>query len=139
MEELIFMSGLPLNQLWQRTESLRENCHWITVGRDELELVGDSRRFVLPDDVADFVHPILSRNLNFQMAIHALLLFKVPLLPTRDYALEVGIVGSFSVFHYKMIALRFIFYTLLDVIPETISMGSRNFGSITSFRVSCSR
>ncbi|XP_076620504.1 nuclear exosome regulator NRDE2 [Colletes latitarsis] len=88
MEEVILISRLPLNQLWQRTESLRENCHWISVTRDELELAGDSRRFVLPDDVADFVHPILSRNLNFRMAIHALLLLKVPLLPTRDYILE---------------------------------------------------
>lgn len=85
------MSRLPLNQLWQRIESLRENCHWISVSRDELELTGDSRRFVLPDDVADFVHPILSENLNFQMAIHALLTLKVPLLPTRDYTLQVYI------------------------------------------------
>lgn len=89
MEEVILMSRLPLNQLWQRTESLRENCHWISVSRDELELVGDSRRFILPDDVADFVHPILSRNLNFRMAIHALLLLKIPLLPTRDHTLQV--------------------------------------------------
>ncbi|KOX69727.1 hypothetical protein WN51_05011 [Melipona quadrifasciata] len=88
MEEVILMSRLPLNQLWQRTESLRENCHWISVSRSELELVGDSRRFVLPDDVADFVHPILSKNLNFRMAIHTLLLLKVPLLPTRDYMLK---------------------------------------------------
>ncbi|CAD1469461.1 unnamed protein product, partial [Heterotrigona itama] len=88
MEEVILMSRLPLNQLWQRTESLRENCHWISVSRSELELVGDSRRFVLPDDVADFVHPILSKNLNFRMAIHILLLLKVPLLPTRDYMLK---------------------------------------------------
>ncbi|KAG9435449.1 protein NRDE2 isoform X1 [Apis mellifera carnica] len=88
MEEVILMSRLPLNQLWQRTESLRENCHWISVSKNELDLVGDSRRFILPDDVADFVHPILSRNLNFRMAIHTLLLLKVPLLPTRDYMLK---------------------------------------------------
>lgn len=88
MEEVILMSKLPLNQLWQRTESLRENCHWISVNREELELVGDSRRFVVPDDVADFVHPILSRNLNFRMAIHALLSLKVPLLPTRHCMLK---------------------------------------------------
>ncbi|XP_068970972.1 nuclear exosome regulator NRDE2 [Bombus flavifrons] len=88
MEEVILMSRLPLNQLWQRTESLRENCHWISVSRSELDLVGDSRRFVLPDDVADFVHPILSRNLSFRMAIHTLLLLKVPLLPTRNYMLK---------------------------------------------------
>lgn len=88
MEEVILMSRLPLNQLWQRTESLRENCHWISVSRDELELVGDSRRFVLPDDVADFIHPILSRNSNFRMAIHSLLSLKVPLLPTRDCMLK---------------------------------------------------
>ncbi|KAL0100675.1 hypothetical protein PUN28_019222 [Cardiocondyla obscurior] len=88
MEEMILMSGLPLNQLWQRTESLRENCHWISVSRDELELVGDSRRFILPEDVADFVHPILSRNSNFQMAIYSLLCLKVPLLPCRDYYMK---------------------------------------------------
>ncbi|XP_018052187.1 PREDICTED: protein NRDE2 homolog [Atta colombica] len=84
MEEMILMSRLPLNQLWQRTESLRENCHWISVNRDELELIGDSRRFILPEDVADFVHPILSRNSNFQMAVYSLLCLKVPLLPCRD-------------------------------------------------------
>ncbi|CAK9825779.1 Nuclear exosome regulator NRDE2 [Anthophora retusa] len=96
MEEVILMSRLPLNQLWQRTESLRENCHWISVSRDELELVGDSRRFVLPDDVADFVHPILSRNLNFRMAIHTLLLLKVPLLPTRDCMLKMLALEEFN-------------------------------------------
>nr|XP_033323573.1 nuclear exosome regulator NRDE2 isoform X1 [Megalopta genalis] len=96
MEEVILMSRLPLNQLWQRTESLRENCHWISVSRDELELTGDSRRFVLPDDVADFVHPILSRNLNFQMSVHMLLLLKVPLLPTRDYMLQMLCLNKFE-------------------------------------------
>ncbi|EZA46762.1 hypothetical protein DMN91_004145 [Ooceraea biroi] len=84
MEEMILMSRLPLNQLWQRTESLRENCHWISASRDELELIGDARRFVLPEDVADFVHPVLSHNSNFQIAIHSLLCLKVPLLPCRD-------------------------------------------------------
>ncbi|KAG7198202.1 hypothetical protein KM043_005611 [Ampulex compressa] len=88
MEEVILLSRLPLNQLWQRTESLRENCHWMSVSRDELELVGDSRRFVLPEDVADFVHPILSRNSNFQLSIYCLLSLKVPLLPCRDYMLK---------------------------------------------------
>ncbi|XP_076760470.1 nuclear exosome regulator NRDE2 [Xylocopa sonorina] len=96
MEEVILMSRLPLNQLWQRTESLRENCHWISVSRSELELVGDSRRFVLPEDVADFVHPILSRNLNFRMAIHMLLLLKVPLLPIRDYMLKMLTLEDFE-------------------------------------------
>lgn len=90
MEEMILMSRLPLNQLWQRTESLRENCHWISVSRAELELVGDSRRFILPEDVADFVHPILSRNSNYQMAIYSLLCLKVPLLPCRDYYMRVS-------------------------------------------------
>ncbi|XP_011862923.1 PREDICTED: protein NRDE2 homolog [Vollenhovia emeryi] len=88
MEEVILMSRLPLNQLWQRTESLRENCHWISVNRDELELVGDSRRFIVPEDVADFVHPILSRNSNFQMAIYSILCLKVPLLPCRDHYMK---------------------------------------------------
>ncbi|XP_076276586.1 nuclear exosome regulator NRDE2 isoform X2 [Lasioglossum baleicum] len=96
MEEVILMSRLPLNQLWQRTESLRENGHWISVSRDELDLTGDSRRFVLPEDVADFVHPILSRNLNFQMAVHMLLLLKVPLLPTRDYVLQMLSLNKFE-------------------------------------------
>ncbi|XP_011172062.2 nuclear exosome regulator NRDE2 [Solenopsis invicta] len=95
MEEMILMSRLPLNQLWQRTESLRENCHWISVSRDELELVGDSRRFILPEDVADFVHPILSRNSNFQMAIYSLLCLKVPLLPCRDHYMKELLLTNF--------------------------------------------
>lgn len=94
------MSRLPLNQLWQRTESLRENCHWISVSRDELELVGDSRRFILPEDVADFVHPILSRNSNFKMAIYSLLCLKVPLLPCRDYYMNVSQIILFKNFKY---------------------------------------
>ncbi|XP_076642185.1 nuclear exosome regulator NRDE2 [Halictus rubicundus] len=96
MEEVILMSRLPLNQLWQRIESLRENSHWISVSRDELDLTGDSRRFVVPDDVADFVHPILSRNFNFQMAVHMLLLLKVPLLPTRDHVLQMLSLNKFE-------------------------------------------
>ncbi|XP_012286452.1 protein NRDE2 homolog [Orussus abietinus] len=83
MEEVILTSRLPLNQLWLRVESLRESCHWISVSSEELELVGDSRRFVLPEDVADYVHPMISRNSNFRMAIYALLCLKVPLLPSR--------------------------------------------------------
>ncbi|XP_018351980.1 PREDICTED: protein NRDE2 homolog isoform X1 [Trachymyrmex septentrionalis] len=96
MEEMILMSRLPLNQLWQRTESLRENCHWISVSRGELELVGDSRRFILPEDVADFVHPILSRNSNFQMAIYSLLCLKVPLLPCRDCYMKELLLTNFQ-------------------------------------------
>ncbi|XP_029177339.1 protein NRDE2 homolog [Nylanderia fulva] len=96
MEEIILMSRLPLNQLWQRVESLRENCHWISVSRDELELVGDSRRFILPEDVADFVHPILSRNSNFQMAIYTFLCLKVPLLPCRDYYINELLLKDFN-------------------------------------------
>ncbi|XP_014601162.1 PREDICTED: protein NRDE2 homolog [Polistes canadensis] len=88
MEEVVLMSRLPLNQLWLRTELLRENCHWISVSKEELELVGDSRRFVIPEDVADFVHPIISRDSNFRMAIYSLLVLKVPLLPTRDCMLK---------------------------------------------------
>lgn len=90
MEEMILMSRLPLNQLWQRTESLREHCHWISVSKEELELVGDCRRLILPEDVTDFVHPVLSRNSNFQMAIYFLLCLKVPLLPCRDYYIKVS-------------------------------------------------
>ncbi|XP_035720459.1 nuclear exosome regulator NRDE2-like [Vespa mandarinia] len=88
MEEVVLMSRLPLNQLWLRTESLRENCHWISVSKEELELVGDSRRFVIPEDVADFVHPIISRDSNFRMAIYSLLVLKIPLLPTRNCILK---------------------------------------------------
>lgn len=88
MEEVVLLSRLPLNQLWLRTESLRENCHWISVSKEELELVGDSRRFVIPEDVADFVHPTISRDSNFYIAIYSLLVLKVPLLPTRDYILK---------------------------------------------------
>jgi len=91
MEEMILMSQLPLNQLWQRTESLRENCHWISVNRKELELIGDSRRFILPEDVADFVHPILSHNSNFRIVIYSLLCLKVPLLPCRHYYMKVSL------------------------------------------------
>ncbi|XP_066603817.1 nuclear exosome regulator NRDE2 [Prorops nasuta] len=88
MEEVILMSRLPLNQLWLRTELLRENSHWISVSENELELVGDSHRFILPEDVADFVHPLISLRSNFRLAIYSLLSLKIPLLPTRDCAMQ---------------------------------------------------
>ncbi|XP_015609802.1 protein NRDE2 homolog, partial [Cephus cinctus] len=88
MEEVVLTSRLPLNQLWLRVESLRERCHWLSVSSDELELVGDSRRFVLPEDVADFVHPMVSMQSNFRLAIYSLMSLKVPLLPTRDSILQ---------------------------------------------------
>ncbi|KAL6265282.1 hypothetical protein P5V15_002062 [Pogonomyrmex californicus] len=115
MEEMILMSRLPLNQLWQRTESLRENCHWISVSRDELELVGDSRRFILPEDVADFVHPILSRNSNFQMVIYSLLCLKVPLLPCRDcYMKEL----SLKDFHWGIESLEVLLPFMYPMVGE---------------------
>lgn len=89
MEEVILTSRLPLNQLWLRVESLRENCHWISVNRDQLEVIGDSHRFISPEDVTDYVHPMLTRDLNMRMAIYALMTLKVPLLPTTDYILKV--------------------------------------------------
>ncbi|EFN76434.1 UPF0614 protein C14orf102-like protein [Harpegnathos saltator] len=115
MEEMVLMSRLPLNQLWQRTESLRENYHWISVNRDELELVGDSRRFVLPEDVADFVHPILSRNSNFQMAIYSLLCLKVPLLPCRDYYLKEL---SLKDFHWEVESLEALLPFMYPMVGE---------------------
>ncbi|XP_032673473.1 nuclear exosome regulator NRDE2 [Odontomachus brunneus] len=115
MEEMILMSRLPLNQLWQRTESLRENYHWISVNRDELELVGDSRRFVLPEDVADFVHPILSRNSNFQIAIYSLLCLKVPLLPCRDYYLKEL---SLKDFHWEVESLEALLPFMYPMVGE---------------------
>ncbi|XP_011302659.1 protein NRDE2 homolog [Fopius arisanus] len=88
MEEVILTSQLPLNQLWLRVELLRENCHWTTVRREELELIGDSHRFISPEDVSEFVHPLLSIQSNFRLSIYALLALKVPLLPTRHSILE---------------------------------------------------
>lgn len=89
MEEVILTSGLPLNQLWLRIESLRERCHWISIEQDELDVVGDSKRLVLSEDVTDFVHPFKSNESNFVFAVHCLVLLKVPLLPTRHCLLEV--------------------------------------------------
>ena len=89
MEEVILTSRLPLNQLWLRVESLRENCHWLSVNRDELELIGDTHRFVSPEDVTDYVHPMITRKLNMRMAIYALMTLKVPLLPTSHAILQV--------------------------------------------------
>ncbi|XP_012264130.2 nuclear exosome regulator NRDE2 [Athalia rosae] len=85
MEEVILTSRLPLNQLWLRVESLRESCHWISVSSDQLELLGDSRRFVLPEDVTDFVQPIMSRGSSLKLAIYAILSLKVPILPMYDF------------------------------------------------------
>ncbi|XP_015126714.1 protein NRDE2 homolog [Diachasma alloeum] len=88
MEEVILTSQLPLNQLWLRVELLRENCHWTTVQKEDVELIGDSHRFISPEDVTEFVHPLLSTGSNFRLGIYALLALKVPLLPTRHVILE---------------------------------------------------
>ncbi|CAD6201312.1 GSCOCG00000114001-RA-CDS [Cotesia congregata] len=92
MEEVILTSQLPLNQLWLRVELLRENCHWTSVSREQLELVGDSNRFITPEDVTEFVHPLLSKNYNFKMGVYIFLALKVPLLPTRhNFMQELGL------------------------------------------------
>ncbi|XP_034937162.1 nuclear exosome regulator NRDE2 [Chelonus insularis] len=88
MEEVILTSKLPLNQLWLRVELLRENCHWMSVTQEELELIGDSHRFISPEDVTDFIHPLLSRKSNFKMVIYFLMALKIPLLPTRHQTLQ---------------------------------------------------
>ncbi|XP_063981715.1 nuclear exosome regulator NRDE2 [Diachasmimorpha longicaudata] len=88
MEEVILTSQLPLNQLWLRVELLRENCHWMTIQKEDVELIGDSHRFISPEDVTEFVHPLLSTGSNFRLSILALLALKVPLLPTRHVILS---------------------------------------------------
>ncbi|XP_057323070.1 nuclear exosome regulator NRDE2 [Microplitis mediator] len=88
MEEVILTSQLPLNQLWLRVELLRENSHWTSVSRDQLELIGDSHRFITPEDVTEFVHPLLNKNSHFKMSIYILLGLKIPLLPTRHYFMQ---------------------------------------------------
>ena len=95
MEEVILTSKLPLNQLWLRVESLKEKCHWISITKDQLEFIGDPKRFVLPEDVSDFVHPMISNNSNFFLAVYTLLSLKVPLLPVRDNVLKVSLLCIF--------------------------------------------
>ncbi|KAF7993786.1 hypothetical protein HCN44_010393 [Aphidius gifuensis] len=88
MEEIILASKLPLNQLWLRVELLRENCHWISVTKDKIDLIGDSNRFVSTEEIAEFINPLLSKNSNIRMAILSLLSLKIPLLPTRHCAIK---------------------------------------------------
>ncbi|KAK0086972.1 hypothetical protein PV325_002063 [Microctonus aethiopoides] len=88
MEEVILTSRLPLNQLWLRIELLRENCHWMSVERDKIEFIGDSHRFISPEDIAEYIHPLLTRESNLKLVIYMLLTLKIPLLPLRHNTLK---------------------------------------------------
>lgn len=88
MEEIILASELPLNQLWLRVELLRENCHWISVTKDKIDLIGDSNRFISTEEITEFINPVLSKNSNIRIAIFSLLSLKIPLLPTRHCAIK---------------------------------------------------
>lgn len=90
MEELILTSQLPLNQLWLRIESLRENCYWtgIDIKKVDVSLVADEKRLVSADEVNDFIYPTISKESNFRIAILSILCLKVPLLPSRHYTLK---------------------------------------------------
>ncbi|XP_014228043.1 protein NRDE2 homolog [Trichogramma pretiosum] len=90
MEELIITSGLPLNLLWLRVETLRERCFWTSINLDEEDgsLIVDEKRLVCYEEVSDFIYPVVSRKSHFQLIVLSLLCLKIPLLPTRHCMLK---------------------------------------------------
>lgn len=86
LEEIIFTSQLPLQELWLRTEKLRESCHWLPYLDDEN--CEDPQRLVFTDDVADLIHPITLPENIFKLTATIAALLKIPLLPCRHTTMQ---------------------------------------------------
>lgn len=91
MEEVILSSRLPTNQLWLRVQCVRESCHCrtsVTLDKVDFNLIGDAKRLVSSNEIADFINHLVSLDSNFRMMVYFILALKVPLLPTRNCTLR---------------------------------------------------
>lgn len=94
-EDTIITSGLILSALWLRTERLRTYVHFIPV-TDKFQECDDPQRIVFTEDMASLLHPVNSK-FHFHLVVIIIMLFKVPLLPTRQSIIEVlGLEDTFN-------------------------------------------
>ena len=81
-EDAVISSGLILSALWLRIEQLRTCVHFVPL-KDKFQECDDPQRIVFTDDMASLLHPVSSK-FNFHLVVITVILFKVPLLPTRQ-------------------------------------------------------
>ena len=120
LEEIILTSKLPLNQLWLRIETLRENCHWIGIDVKKVNdnLIGDEKRLVTAEETTNFIYPTIARESNFRLIILSIFCLKIPLLPTRHCTIK-----DFQLDHFWNVdSIEF----LLPMIYSTIWIGKLN-------------
>lgn len=56
--------------------------------KDKFQECGDPQRIVFTEDMASLLHPVSSK-FNFHLVVVTIMLFKVPLLPTRQSIIDV--------------------------------------------------
>lgn len=115
-EDTIISSGLILSALWLRIEQLRTCVHFVPV-KDKFQECDDPQRIVFTDDMGSLLHPVSSK-FNFHLVVVTTMLFKVPLLPTRQSIIDVlGLDDTLN----SMISIETIFASVyaVGIVPLT--------------------
>ncbi|XP_049538932.1 nuclear exosome regulator NRDE2 [Anopheles darlingi] len=83
-EEVILRSGLPMNEIWLRIETLRTAFHYLPFGGGQ-QLLSDPQRIVLNEDVVGFIYPLINKSYSFELTLIVLRLMKYPFVNARHF------------------------------------------------------
>ncbi|XP_050089946.1 nuclear exosome regulator NRDE2 [Anopheles aquasalis] len=83
-EEVILRSGLPMNEIWLRIETLRTAFHYLPFGGGQ-QLLSDPQRIMLNEDVVGFIYPLINKSYSFELTLIVLRLMKYPFVNARHF------------------------------------------------------
>uniref|UniRef100_A0A1A9W4C9 Protein NRDE2 homolog n=1 Tax=Glossina brevipalpis TaxID=37001 RepID=A0A1A9W4C9_9MUSC len=81
-EELILQSGLPMNEIWLRIETLRQGFNFLPFPGDGSKC-SDPQRIVFNEDVCHYVYPLKSKENSFRLLLIIVKLLKIPFIQTN--------------------------------------------------------
>uniref|UniRef100_A0A1A9UGE2 Protein NRDE2 homolog n=1 Tax=Glossina austeni TaxID=7395 RepID=A0A1A9UGE2_GLOAU len=86
-EELILQSGLPMNEIWLRIETLRQGFNFLPFP-GEGSKCSDPQRIVFNEDVCHYVYPLKSKENSFRLLLIIVKLLKIPFIQTDCLAAQ---------------------------------------------------
>ncbi|KAL9911004.1 nuclear exosome regulator NRDE2 [Glossina fuscipes fuscipes] len=86
-EELILQSGLPMNEIWLRIETLRQGFNFLPFP-GEGNKCSDPQRIVFNEDVCHYVYPLKSKENSFRLLLIIVKLLKIPFIQTDCLAAQ---------------------------------------------------
>ncbi|XP_004527132.1 protein NRDE2 homolog [Ceratitis capitata] len=81
-EEIVLQSGLPMNEIWQRIEKLRQSFNFLPC----LNSSNDPQRIVFNEDICHYIYPLELRENSFYLMLLILRLLKLPFIQTEELA-----------------------------------------------------